>query len=267
MPDYNASLIINGVAKEIIIKNNDYNDTYADGNYVVTSLNTGNVLANITFNNTINCSMNVSVENITYGEDVIINVTLPSDATGDVTLFVNGSNVTKSIDNGKVSFNRSDLGAGSYNFTLNYSGDEKYLSKQYAGSFAVEVYQSIITVSASDVSYGSDVTVNVNLDVVNGSGNINYYLNGNEYAIKNISDLLIIKNLSAGTYYLTVEYSGDLNNTKSSAKCNFTVSKNNTYSMSISAINITIGEDEVINVTEPEMNDFIISTFSFNFAV
>ena len=252
MPDYNASLSINGVAKEIFIKNNTYNDTYVDGNYVVTSLNTGNVLANITFNNTINCSMNVSVENITYGEDVTIDVTLPSDATGDVTLFVNSSNITKSLDNGKVSFNLNDLGVASYKFTLKYYGDEKYSSKQYTGSFNVEKYQSTITVSASDVSYGSDVTVNVNLDVVNGTGNITYYLNGKEYATGDISNLtLVINNLSAGTYYLTVEYSGDLNNTKSSAKCNFTVSKNNTYVMSVSAINVTVGEDEVIVVNVP----------------
>ena len=71
MPDYTTRLGINGITKEILIKNNTYNDAYVDGNYVVTSLNSGNVLANVTFKNDTNCSMNVSVDDIIYGEDVI----------------------------------------------------------------------------------------------------------------------------------------------------------------------------------------------------
>ena len=50
MPDYTARLSINGVSKDILIKNNNYNDTFVPGNYVLNSLNSGNILANRTFN-------------------------------------------------------------------------------------------------------------------------------------------------------------------------------------------------------------------------
>ena len=49
MPDYTARLSINGATKDILIKNNNYSDTFIPGNYVLTSLNSGNILENKTF--------------------------------------------------------------------------------------------------------------------------------------------------------------------------------------------------------------------------
>ena len=56
-----------------------------------------------------------------------------------------------------------------------------------------------------------------------------------------------------------MEYSGDVNNIKSSAECNFNVIKNTIYNMEISAKNISIGEDEIITVNVPsDANGFVI---------
>ena len=49
MPDYGVCLSINGVTKEILIKNNTFNGTFVPGNYLVTSLNSGDVLVNRTY--------------------------------------------------------------------------------------------------------------------------------------------------------------------------------------------------------------------------
>ena len=53
MPDYSVCLSINGVTKEILIKNNTFNGTFVPGNYLVTSLNSGDVLANRTYHSPI----------------------------------------------------------------------------------------------------------------------------------------------------------------------------------------------------------------------
>ncbi|MCQ2963983.1 MAG: Ig-like domain repeat protein [archaeon] len=251
MMDYNVILTINDAGvKEITIKNNSFNDTYVKGHYLLTSLNTNKVLVNITLGLV---DYNIITSDCDYGGTATVVVTVPSDVTGNLTFKVDDGQVfTKIINESSISINITGLSVGVHNINIYYSGDDIYCPFNATATLNVEARQSTIFVSASDVSYGSDVTVNVTLDVINGTGNITYYLNGNEYTTEDISNLtLVINNLSAGTYYLTVEYSGDLNNTKSSAKCNFTVSKNNTYFMNVSAINITVAEDEVINVTVP----------------
>ena len=66
--------------------------------------------------------LNVSAEDITVGENVNIDVVLPQDATGNVTL----NNSTISLKNGKATFIISNLDVGDYKFIVNYSGDDKY---------------------------------------------------------------------------------------------------------------------------------------------
>ena len=251
MPDYDANLTINGVSKEICIKNNTFNGALVDGTYLLTSLNTGNTLARGIRDG--NYDMNFSVEDVVYGQDVIINVTLPNNATGYVTLLINDSYITKTVKEGKVSFNLTELNAGNYDFSLNYDGDDVYASMVVYGSFNVKKYPSQLDVYVADVPYLSDVNVLVTLDAINPSGNITYYLNDKKYTVKDVSDLgLIIKNLYGGFHSLVVEYSGDSNNLNSSDSCNFTVIRNDTYVMSISANNITEGEVVHVVVTLPD---------------
>ncbi len=254
MPDYNANLTINGVSKEICIKNNTFKTTLVDGSYLLTSLNTRNILTRGIHDS--NYEMNVSVEDVVYGEDVIINVTLPNNATGRVTLLINDSYITKTVKDGKVSFDLTKLNAGKYDFSLNYDGDNVYASKVVYGSFNVKKYSSQLYVSVDDVPYLSDVNVLVILDALNPSGSVTYYLNGKNYTVKDVKDVedlgLIIKNLYGGFHSLTVEYSGDANNFNSSVSCNFTVIRNDTYVMNISADNITEGDVVHVVVTLPD---------------
>ena len=52
---------------------------------------------------------------------------LSDDATGNVTLSINGENYTGAVENGQAVFNVSGLAKGTYNITAYYSGDKKYL--------------------------------------------------------------------------------------------------------------------------------------------
>ena len=59
--------------------------------------------------------------------------TVPDDATGTITIEVDGRNYTASIKNGKAVFHISGLSPGSHGIKVFYSGDEKYLSRTCDG--------------------------------------------------------------------------------------------------------------------------------------
>ena len=51
---------------------------------------------------------------------------MPDDATGTVTIGVNGKEYTNPVENGKAVFEISGLKKGDYNVDASYSGDKKY---------------------------------------------------------------------------------------------------------------------------------------------
>jgi hypothetical protein len=56
-----------------------------------------------------------------------VSINLPN-ATGELTVTVNGKNYTKKLVNGVATVDITDLPAGTYNATVSYSGDDKYAS-------------------------------------------------------------------------------------------------------------------------------------------
>lgn len=74
-------------------------------------------------------NMNVTIETDSNGT-ITGNVTLPEDATGNVTVIVDGKEYTNvTIVNGTANFTISDLPTGKHNITVIYSGDDKYASE------------------------------------------------------------------------------------------------------------------------------------------
>ena len=65
-----------------------------------------------------------------------ITVTVP-DATGKVTLSINGTDFTQELDDGIAVFDVPDLVPGEYNFTVAYEGDYKYLENNTNGTLKV----------------------------------------------------------------------------------------------------------------------------------
>ena len=73
-------------------------------------------------------SMTVSTEDIMEGEPAVINVSLESDATGSITVQVNNRTFLADIVSGSASLAVSNLGPGTYQFQVTYSGDDNYAS-------------------------------------------------------------------------------------------------------------------------------------------
>ena len=73
-------------------------------------------------------SMSATADEVKVGEDSTITINLPSDATGTVTVTIDGKKYTTEVVNGKAVIKVHGLPAGKYNAIVVYSGDAKYNS-------------------------------------------------------------------------------------------------------------------------------------------
>lgn len=106
-------------------------------------------------------------------------INLPSDATGNLTVTVNGKNYTQELVNGSATVSVPDLMPGNYNATITYSGDNKY--DPITTNASVSVPKPVLTAKSFSMLYtsGSKYTVRVTLDGKAVSGKtVNFVING-----------------------------------------------------------------------------------------
>ena len=133
--DYTAT-VENGVASIIIpdLPAGQYalDVTYSgDDKY---KASTGKVTFNVNKNNV---RMKATARTVKVGNDVTVNVALSEDATGTVSIDVNGTVYTGDIVNGTASIVLPNLPVDNYVLDVDYSGDDKY--KAYTGTVKFNV--------------------------------------------------------------------------------------------------------------------------------
>ena len=187
-----------------------------------------------------------SAEDIKVGEDAVIEIALPNDAKGNVT--VNGKS-TK-VDKGVAKIAISDLTEGNYNYTVIYSGDDKYVSNSTEVSFAVsKISEFDLNASAEDVDVGDNVVVEVTGIPADATGIITVTVNGKDYKGDVSAGSVIISDLPAGDYEADVVYSGDDKYTNKSATVSFSVSKISEFDLNASADDVILDNDVIVVVT------------------
>ena len=247
----------------------DVNVNYAgDNKYVASSNSTKFTISKLA------SSVAVDVGDIVVGEDAIVNVVLPDDATGSVTITVNGKDYVVDVKYGVASVAISDLAKGSYDVSVKYSGDGKYLPSENTTHFDVvkaSEYNVTIIIDVGDIVVGEDAVIGVSVpDIV--SGVVNVTVNGRSYnvAIVDGKGVLIISNLAAGNYNVNVNYAGDNKYLPSSNSANFTVSKVSS-SVIVDVGDIVVGEDAVIGVSVPDIVSGVVNVTvngrSYNVAI
>ena len=83
-------------------------------------------------------TIDVFAPEITVGDDGIITVSVPKDATGTITIEIEGRRYSAPIENGKAVFIVPGLKVGKHLIKVYYSGDGKYLSANTTGSIKVK---------------------------------------------------------------------------------------------------------------------------------
>ena len=161
------------------------------------------------FNMTIDVPTDVKV-----GDVVVINVTLPGDAGGDVVIKVGDVEYNATVEDGFATIVTDELTkSGIYNITATYNGNNKYVSKD-ANKTSIDVSKvdgcdMNITIP-DEIKTGENTTITVDLPE-DATGNVTVTINTQNYTseVKNGIANITISNLPIGNYNVTIAYSGD----------------------------------------------------------
>ena len=155
----------------------------------------------------------VTVNIPVVGEDyVIISTIFENDATGEVTVSINGESVTGELVNGLQVIYVPGLDAGDYLVEITYGGDENYKATTTNISFTIN---ETVVLSAEDTTlyYKNGTTFDVT--VVDGGEavagvEVTFTVNGAEYVRVTDSDGVASMdvNLNPGVYTITASYGG-----------------------------------------------------------
>ncbi|MCQ2970547.1 MAG: hypothetical protein MJ226_03090 [archaeon] len=261
--DGTATVYLNGTkySDDIVIVNGSGNvviSNLIEGTYNVLAVFNGNDNYNSSLTNkSIKVSRNVfnitvNVTDVCYGQDVIINITLPGDVTNtvDVVFGYNSQNIN--LENGVGTVKFSDLDVGNYNATVIYYGDAKYLKSTQIISFNVTKAKPTVDVNISGNKLGQDLVINIALpsDVKNnvtvGIDNISQ-----DVKVTNGVGKAIFKDLTIGEHVLIIDYNGDSNYLNTTEGIYFNVSKAIPV-IDIDVKNIYVKGKEVIDIALPD---------------
>ena len=195
--------------------------------------------------------ISVAAHDIYVGETETVVVTLPGDATGTVTIEINGKEYTTSLVNGKATFNVDGLAFGNKTVAVKYSGDNKYRDNYTTGQFVVLKVPSTVKASGKDIKVGKDEVITATVPG-DATGRVLVDIDGVGYygEIVNGKAKIIIPELPSGKYSAKVIYEGDDKYLPSNTQVKFTVSKVNTP-ISATGDEIEQGEDATVVVKVP----------------
>ena len=193
-------------------------------------------------------SFELSVNNVTYGNNSIFTINNIHLGGGNLTIYLNNHliDIISTNDLDKVDLGLLDV--NDYNLMITYSGDKNYLNLTKSYEFHVLPAQPVVNVVFSNNSYPTSTVINVSSNV---GGNVTVKI-GNVTNLTNIQkdsfysfDFGV---LNAGSYELFVEFDGGKNYNKSSLKFNFTIFKAE-INFDINISNFTYGEPVIFSIT------------------
>ena len=179
------------------------------------------------------------------GNNVTITVKVPSDATGQVLIDIDGVGYYVNVTDGTGSIEIPRLPSGEYEVGLTYTGDDKYLPNTNTTTFNVNKVESFVIPTAHDIYVGEVeiITFQVPADA---TGNLTVVIAGDAYtftlnegtlgvaysegakytvAVSGGNGELAITGLPEGEYVVSVKYNGDGKYLQCSNETTFKVTK------------------------------------------
>ncbi|WP_407379341.1 Ig-like domain repeat protein [Methanobrevibacter sp.] len=209
---------------------------------------------NFTISKVSEYAIDAKADDIKVGEDLIIEVTVPDDASGNVTVKIGNDTYSEAIKEGVAKFTIKDLAYDNYTAEISYAGDDKYDENAASVDFKVEkVTDYAIDATASEAKKGENVTITVSVPA-DATGNVTVKVEEGIYteAIKDGKAVFTIPDLNAGNHTAEITYDGDGKYATSQAAKDFSVAKADNYTFDIEAPVADVGKDAVITVTLPD---------------
>lgn len=202
----------------------EFDGMQATSNITVTKLNT-----------TASIKINGEIE---AGNDIVLEITLDSDATGAIKINVNGAEDLIPVNYGIAKYNINSILPMDYIINITYSGDRKYNPVKNSTMFHAVKSPISLNVTADNIRVGDDLIVKVAFNESDVDGNVTIKLNGVEKGTVNISygaARLYIKNLDSGNYTISAIYDGGIKYLSTQANSTVSVGKqNSTFDISVS---------------------------------
>ncbi len=180
------------------------------------------------------------------GEDTVITVKVPENATGDATVEIDGVKYTSKVINGSATFRINNLTAGTKTIAVGYEGDDNYAGKQTITNVTVSKVKSTVSATVTDIKVGENVTLTVFVpedatgQVLIDIDGVGYYVN-----VTKGTGTIQIPRMPNGIYPVNLTYTGDDKYMPSSNCTEFDVNKIPSYVIP-KATNIMVGENEII---------------------
>ena len=128
-------------------------------------------------------NMNTIIANSVSNLDYAFACDLPQDASGTVTVSINGHDYTANVVNGNVNVQLPKLADGDYPYTIKYSGDSKYAG--FTSSNTLKVSKTTIKSGDARIIYGNGYdykTTFINADGTPLSNSaVSFIVNGKEF--------------------------------------------------------------------------------------
>ena len=251
-----VTFYVNGVERNVTINNGRavWENVLVIGNNTVVAIYNGDVNFTSSRNSTnftvgkAKSFVNVTAAETVYGNDVIIEVAVPLNQTGFVTITVNNKNHTSQIINGKALFNITGLTVKEYTVNVTYLEDDTFLSSVNSTKFNVTKAVMHANVTAQNVTVEDDVPFIIDNVTADFDGKVIIKVGDDSYYDNLVKAYVEITKFTAGTYTANVTFYGDNNYNDRNYTVKFTVFRVNPE------INVTI-ED----VTYPDNASAVVN--------
>lgn len=176
-----------------------------------------------------NVKINVKADNINYGEDLVVNVQLPSDVARRAIVTVDNETKLVRLTDGIGSVRFGGLSVGTHEVKVSYNGDSNYVRGNSVNK-TVNVGRGIANIRVT-VNHNQPVrhneSLSVKVELPNATRRVNVTI-GNEsklVSLKNGTGTVEFSALDAGTHTIIASYDGDDNYVKSAVNTTLKVRK------------------------------------------
>lgn len=182
--------------------------------------------------------LSVSIKNITYGENAVINVNVTvkgkSVDEGFISATVGNLTIMTSVTEGKAALTVPKLNVGTYDVNVSYVGAENYSDASATSQFCVAI--KTVAITASDKTYVINYNGKYSVTVQNVVGeNVRFIFNGKDIGFATTDEngvasitltSKVLKNVKAGKKNLEIKL--ESRNYKAGKTVKITVNKENT---------------------------------------
>ena len=204
----------------------------------------------------------VATGDVKFGENATISITLPKDVNG--TVIVKFGNDTKELPaNQTMTVNFTNLNATTYSVNVSYSGNDKYVTKDYPTAFVtVDPADSGLEIEDATFTYADVIAIPFNVTNAEGVNVIVYNKNNDEVATDSSeSGTINLDTLPAGKYSLDVETIVGPNYASILKKIDLTINKANS-SIDIQDKEFAYAAEAVINAVTINSTGDVIATLT-----